>query len=65
MAKNTAMAWARTSMGNTSLAVRYPADAPALAKKKITVQHSVWVVALRWPSLNICALMTSRMPAMM
>ena len=62
MAKNTAMALARTSSGKISLTVRYPAEAPAEAKKKITVQHSVWVTAFSAPALNSCAVMTSRMP---
>ena len=62
MAKNTAMALARTSSGKISLTVRYPADAPAEAKKKITVQHSVWVTAFSAPALNSCAVMISRMP---
>ena len=62
MAKNTAMALARTSSGKISETVRYPAEAPAEAKKKITDQHSVWVTAFSVPALNSCAVMTSRMP---
>ena len=47
MAKNTAMALARTSSGKISLTVRYPAHAPAEAKKKITDQQIVWVAGVQ------------------
>jgi hypothetical protein len=49
------MALARTSSGKISPTVRYPAEAPAEAKKKITDQHSVWVTAFSVPALNSCA----------
>jgi len=52
MAKKTAIAFARTSSGNTSLTVRYPALAPAEAKKKIATQQSVCVVAVSSPALT-------------
>ena len=43
MAKNSAIAWARISIGKISLTVRYAALAPAEAKKKITHQATVCV----------------------
>jgi hypothetical protein len=52
MAKNTAIASARTSSGKISLTVRYPALAPAEAKKKMTHQAMVWVSAFRTPWSN-------------
>ena len=41
---------ARVSIGNTSLAVRYAALAPAEAKKNVTAPKTVRVTALRSPS---------------
>src|SRR5260370_40629340 len=41
-AKNTAMASARSSTGKVSVTVRYPALAPAEAKKNTTIQMKVW-----------------------
>ena len=62
MAKNTAIALARTSSGKISLTVRYAALAPAEAKKKITHHASVWVNALSMSALNINAVTASSTP---
>ncbi len=62
MAKNTAIALARTSSGKISLEVRYAELAPAEAKKKITDQAIVWVKALSAPAWNRPAVTASRMP---
>src|SRR4051812_29637228 len=62
MAKKNEMAWPRSSSGKISLTVRYADDAPAEAKKKMTHQKAVWVVAVSEPLLNSTALMASRMP---
>jgi hypothetical protein len=43
------MAIARVSIGKISLTVRYAALAPAEAKKKMTHQAIVWVVAVSVP----------------
>ena len=52
MAKNTAIALARTSIGKISLTVRYAELAPAEAKKKMTHQATVWVIALSAPGVE-------------
>src|SRR3954463_8932507 len=57
MAKKNEMACPRSSSGKISLTVRYADDAPAEAKKKMTHQKMVWVVAVNDPALNSCALM--------
>ena len=41
------MAWPRTSCGKISDTVRYPAEAPAEAKKNATHQNAVWVTGFR------------------
>jgi hypothetical protein len=56
MAKNVAMASARISIGKISLTVRYPALAPADAKKKMTIQMKVWPAAFSTPASNSQAL---------
>jgi hypothetical protein len=50
IAKNTAIASVRTSIGQVSLTLRYAALAPADAKKKMTIQMRVWDRAVRSPS---------------
>src|SRR3954447_1503856 len=65
MAKNTAIAIARVSIGKISLTVRYAELAPAEAKKKITHQAAVWVVADQTSALNRNAVTTSRTPETM
>src|SRR5436305_14504770 len=62
MAKNTAIAFARTSSGKISLTVRYAALAPAEAEKKITHQEIVWVIAVSNPALNNQALTANIIP---
>jgi len=62
MAKNTAIACARTSSGKTSLTVRYPELAPADAKKKITHHAMVCVVAVSTCWSNRAAVTASIAP---
>src|SRR5215203_6692833 len=62
MAKKTAIAFARTSCGKISLTVRYAELAPAEAKKKITHQAIVWVVAFSRSARNRNAVIASRIP---
>jgi hypothetical protein len=45
MAKKNEIACARSSSGKISLIVRYAAEAPAEAKKKMTHHQAVWLVA--------------------
>src|SRR5919112_502204 len=60
MAKKNEIAWPRSSSGKISLTVRYADEAPAEAKKKMTHQKTVWVVAVSAPAWNSCALIASR-----
>src|SRR4051794_10085094 len=53
---------ARVSIGKISLTVRYAADAPADAKKKMMHQAIVCEVAVNVPFLNRNAVMISRPP---
>jgi hypothetical protein len=62
MAKNSAIAWARISIGKISLTVRYAALAPQDAKKKMMHQASVCVYALSQPAWNIAAETASSTP---
>lgn len=50
--KNSAIAKARTSSGKISLTVRYAALAAAEAKKKMTLQQTVWLLASSSPCSN-------------
>src|SRR5215213_589853 len=61
IAKKNEMAWPRSSSGKISLTVRYADEAPADAKKKMTHQKIVWVVAVSAPALKSWALIASRM----
>ena len=61
-AKKYEIACPRSSNGKISLTVRYADDAPAEAKKKITHQNTVWVVAESMCAWNIQAETTSSTP---
>jgi hypothetical protein len=65
VAHDVAAASARVSIGKISLTVRYAADAPADAKKKITHQATVCVTAVSVPFLNRNAVMISSAPERM
>ena len=60
--KKNEIACPRSSSGKISLTVRYADDAPAEAKKKMTHQKIVWVVALSEPWWNRYAETASRAP---
>src|SRR5262245_40615805 len=62
MAKKTAIASDRISIGHVSLTVRYAALAPAEAKKKITTQTNVCDAASKEPLSNRNALTPSKTP---
>ena len=63
--KNTAIASASDSVGHVSLTVRHAELSPADAKKKMTPNMSVWVVAVRLPAWNKVALQARRTAGMM